>query len=202
MPPKRHIEAIDLTDDSPFYSSSQAHAHASSSQGYAHSQSQSQLHSSPHGRAPKQARTSTYSRASSGASQQDPVCIHDDDEEDVSATQGINEQEYTWTLYGNMHAKIVGVRYYNGYATVGEMVVPRREPQNQYDSNAIQVLNVQGAQIGHIPRTVASKLAKYMDNRSLLIEAVITGEKGAFECPLELKFYSTNEPVERENLIN
>jgi SWI/SNF-related matrix-associated actin-dependent regulator of chromatin subfamily A3 len=36
-------------------------------------------------------------------------------------------------LYGVMHGKIVGVRYYNGYATVGEMVVVRREPNNQYD---------------------------------------------------------------------
>jgi SWI/SNF-related matrix-associated actin-dependent regulator of chromatin subfamily A3 len=187
MPPKRPVEAIDLTDDSPFYSS-QPYTHASSSQhplssqGYAHSQS----HSSPVGRAPKQPRTAAYNRTPSGASQQDPVYIDDDDEEDASASQGMNEQEYAWTLYGNLHGKIVGVRYYNGYATVGEMVVVRREPHNQYDSNAIQVLNVQGTQIGHLPRTISSKLAKYMDNRSLLIEAVITGEKGAFECPLEL----------------
>jgi SWI/SNF-related matrix-associated actin-dependent regulator of chromatin subfamily A3 len=63
-------------------------------------------------------------------------------------------------------------------------------------------LNVQGVQIGHIPRGVAAKLAKYIDSRSLLVEAQITGEKGAFECPIELKFYGTNEPVERENLMN
>jgi SWI/SNF-related matrix-associated actin-dependent regulator of chromatin subfamily A3 len=203
MPPKRRAETIDLTEDSPFYSSQQhTHAssshHPSSSQGYAHSQS----HSSPSGRAPKQPRTTAYNRTPSGASQQDPVYIDDDDEEDASASQGMNEQEYSWTLYGNLHGKIVGVRYYNGYATVGEMVVVRREPHNQYDSNAIQVLNVQGAQIGHLPRTISGKLAKYMDNRSLLVEAVITGEKGAFECPLELKFYGTNEPVERENLVS
>lgn len=133
MPPKRRAEAIDLTDDSPSYSPSQGHAHASSSQhpssshGYAHSQS------SPTARAPKQPRTATYNRAASGASQQDPVYIDDDDEEDASATQGMSEQEYGWTLYGVMHGKIVGVRFYNGYATVGEMVVVRREPNNQYD---------------------------------------------------------------------
>jgi SWI/SNF-related matrix-associated actin-dependent regulator of chromatin subfamily A3 len=68
--------------------------------------------------------------------------------------------------------------------------------------NAIRVLNVQGTQIGHIPRGVAAKLAKYMDNRSLLIEAQITGEKGMFECPIQLKFYGTNQPVEREILVN
>jgi hypothetical protein len=133
MPPKRPAEAIDLTNDTPFYSS-QPYANASSSQGYAHaSSSQGYAQSSPHGRAPKQARTG-YGRTSSGASQQDPVYIDDDEEEDVSATQGLTEQQYTWTLYGVMHGKIVGCRFYNGYATVGEMVVARRQPANSFDS--------------------------------------------------------------------
>lgn len=56
----------------------------------------------------------------------------------------------------------MGVRFYNGVATSGEHVLLKREPQNQYDSNAIRVDNVMGAQIGHIPRGVAAKLAKYM----------------------------------------
>jgi SWI/SNF-related matrix-associated actin-dependent regulator of chromatin subfamily A3 len=201
---KRRAEIIDLTDDNSAYasqpyadaSSSQGHGHASSSQGYAQSSQ-----SSPYGRAPKQPRTATSHRSLSGASQHDAVYI-DDDEEDVSATQGMSEQEYTWTLYGVMHEKIVGVRYYSGYATIGEMVVVRREPNNAYDSNAIRILNVQGTQIGHLPRGVAAKLAKYLDNRSLLVEAKITGAKGQFECPIELKFYGTNEPVERENLMS
>lgn len=37
-----------------------------------------------------------------------------------------------------------------------------REPENPYDQNAIQVRNVMGDQIGHIPRTIASKLAPYI----------------------------------------
>lgn len=32
----------------------------------------------------------------------------------------------------------------------------------QYDANAIQVSNVLGVQIGHIPRAVAAKLAPYL----------------------------------------
>jgi SWI/SNF-related matrix-associated actin-dependent regulator of chromatin subfamily A3 len=134
MPPKRRVEAIDLTDDSPFYSS-QPYAHTSSSQSYGYAQSSQ---ASTAGPAPKQQRTAAYSRTASGTSQQDPVYI-DDEEEDGSqeapgATQGFNEQQYSWILYGVMHAKVVGVRYYNGYATNGEMVVPRREPHNRYDS--------------------------------------------------------------------
>lgn len=41
-----------------------------------------------------------------------------------------------------------------------------------------------------------------MDNSSLLIEAQITGVIGSFDCPLDLKFYGTNDPVERENLVH
>ena len=63
---------------------------------------------------------------------------------------------------GILDTKIVGVQYYTGYATPGEHVIVRREPHNPYDSNALRVENVQREQIGHIPRTMASKLAKYM----------------------------------------
>ena len=145
-------------------------------------------------RAPKQPRTAsnTYpAQTATGSSQFDALVIDSDDEDDASqeeldSTQGYNEQQYSYSLYGTLNNKIVGVRYYNGYATVGEMVVCRREPNNSYDRNAIQVLNVQGEQIGHIPRTLASKLAKYMDNRSLMLEAILTGSKGAFDCPLAI----------------
>lgn len=57
----------------------------------------------------------------------------DDEEEDVTATQGYSAHESSWMLYGIMHGNIVGVRYYDGYATIGEMVVVRREPNNAYD---------------------------------------------------------------------
>jgi SWI/SNF-related matrix-associated actin-dependent regulator of chromatin subfamily A3 len=126
---KRSFEPLDYTEDSPYNFST----NASSSQSYAQSSQ-----SSPYGRAPKQPRTSsssTANRAPSGATQQDPVYIdsEDDEEEDVTATQGYSAHESSWMLYGVMHGKIVGVRYYNGYATVGEMVVVRREPNNAYD---------------------------------------------------------------------
>jgi SWI/SNF-related matrix-associated actin-dependent regulator of chromatin subfamily A3 len=187
---KRHIESIDLTGDEGVFSSS--------SQGYINSQ-QSQ---SPY-RNPKQARTSYGSQA--GSSQAEPLLIYDEEEdgsEEVpDAIQAHTDSEYSYALYGVLHTKIVGVRYYDGYATIDELIILRREPHNQYDSNAIQALNVQGAQIGHIPRAHASKLAKHMDNRSILLEAVITGHKGAFDCPIQINLYGTNEPAERENLM-
>lgn len=112
----------------------------------------------------------------------------------------------------------MGVQYYTGHATLGEYVIVRREPSNPYDPNALRVENVQRAQIGHIPRTMASKLAKYMvrpsaslncemlmqiqDSGALLVEGSLSGHVGSYDCPIALKLFGTSEPVERANLRN
>ncbi|KAF2209887.1 hypothetical protein CERZMDRAFT_46189 [Cercospora zeae-maydis SCOH1-5] len=92
-------------------------------------------------------------------------------------------------LYGDMDTKIVGCQYYRGYSNRGEHVLLKREPGNPYDSNAIRVDNVAHTQIGHIPRRVAEKMAKYMDNRSLRFEAQLTGHIGTFDCPIVVHLY-------------
>lgn len=94
----------------------------------------------------------------------------------------------------------MGIRYYNGVATAGELVMCRREPSNPYDSNAIRVDNVLGAQIGHLPRTVAAKLAPYIDNGDINIEGMLTGEKGFYDCPIRIQIYGTSEAASRESL--
>ncbi|KAF6820228.1 rad5-like protein (SNF2 family domain-containing protein) [Colletotrichum sojae] len=106
-------------------------------------------------------------------------------------------------LYGNLDTKIVGVRYYNGYASQGEVVVCLREPNNPYDSNAIRVCNVMGAQIGHIPRKVAEKLAPYIclqDSDEIDLEGTLTGEKGMFDCPVRLHLFGTSNSIDRKQL--
>jgi SWI/SNF-related matrix-associated actin-dependent regulator of chromatin subfamily A3 len=114
---------------------------------------------------------------------------------DINATE-------SYELYGTVNTKVVGIQYYNGHASEGEYVSVRREASNPYDSNAIRVDNVQRAQIGHIPRQMASKLAQYMDAGSLLVEGTLSGEKGTFDCPIALKLYGTSNPTERAELIN
>ncbi|KAK0621623.1 SNF2 family N-terminal domain-containing protein [Bombardia bombarda] len=103
-------------------------------------------------------------------------------------------------LYGSLDGKIVGVRYYSGVATVGELVICHREPSNQYDPNAIRVDNVFGDQIGHIPRTVAAKLAPYIDRNDIAIEAILTGRKEFYDCPIRIDIYGTSNPIDRANL--
>ncbi|CAG7915457.1 unnamed protein product [Penicillium olsonii] len=67
---------------------------------------------------------------------------------------------------GIVPTKIVGVRFYKGHANPGERVFVRRDPYNQYDRNAVKVENVMGAQIGHLPRQMAERIAPFMVNMS------------------------------------
>ncbi|PQE03821.1 hypothetical protein CJF30_00006520 [Rutstroemia sp. NJR-2017a BBW] len=110
------------------------------------------------------------------------------------------EEGFGWVCLGAIDGKIVGIRYYHGYATPGEQVMIRREPSNPYDSNAIRVNNVQGTQIGHLPRQLAEKLAPYLDSKTIVLEATLAGEKGNFDCPVLLKVYGPGEPVARAEL--
>ncbi|KAF7597368.1 hypothetical protein BBP40_006309 [Aspergillus hancockii] len=130
-----------------------------------------------------------------------------DDENDAQAAEFVpgnqaadDPSSGSSMLYGKVQTKIVGVRYYRGTANIGERVVVRRQPDNQYDSNAIRVDNVMGNQIGHIPRNMAAKLANYMDTRSLEVEGMLTGVIGAFDCPISLSLFGTRDPVSREAL--
>lgn len=112
----------------------------------------------------------------------------DDVDEIVSSTQDAADNDKLQN-YGDLPTKIVGVRFYKGFANPGEYILMRREPGNAYDSNAIRIDNVAGNQIGHIPRTMAAKLAKYMDNGWLYMEGRLAGEIGFYECPLEVRMF-------------
>lgn len=96
--------------------------------------------SSSHSRPSKAARTNSHPHTSPGSSQYDPVIIDDDEDDDDDASQEVQissqsfgETDMSYVSYGVISTKIVGVRYYNGHATLGEIAIPRREPHNQYD---------------------------------------------------------------------
>ncbi|KAK2801721.1 hypothetical protein FQN50_007636 [Emmonsiellopsis sp. PD_5] len=179
---KRKVDVIDLTSDT------NSGAHKSARPNYAAFASQ------------RSGIEDSISFSQSGSTQQE------DDERDatelVDALQAADEDAFSsFSLYGTLPSKVVGLRYYTGRATVGEYVVVRREPTNRYDRNAIRIDNVMGAQIGHLPRTLACKLAPYMDSRSLLIEGVLSSDKGLYDCPIDLKLYGTTHPVDQVELM-
>ncbi|KAG8978503.1 hypothetical protein FRB90_008429, partial [Tulasnella sp. 427] len=108
-------------------------------------------------------------------------------EEDLDAAN--NEQAYEADeVYVAFPTKIVGVRYYTGMVGAGELVSVVREPTNQYDANAIRVLNASGTQVGHIPRAAAARLAPLMDQGVVSVEGIMkTGNlSGRFAYELDV----------------
>ncbi|KAF4342905.1 helicase-like transcription factor [Fusarium beomiforme] len=150
-------------------------------------------HNQQHQQYAGQGGTSVYG---SSSSQTVPSSTAEPDYLDLTQTDDGPPLE----LYGTFDGKIVGVRYYRGYASAGENVLCRREPTNQYDSNAIRVDNVLGDQIGHLPRKVVEKIAPYVDRGDVVLEAQLTGEKGYYDCPIKLFFYGPGDPQERSRI--
>ncbi|KAG9316303.1 hypothetical protein JVU11DRAFT_2334 [Chiua virens] len=86
---------------------------------------------------------------------------------------GAGEPESADELYCVLETSIVGVQYYKGLVAPGEQVTLVREPNNPYDRNAIQVKNIGGAQVGHIPKNAATRLAPLLDRRLITVEGVM-----------------------------
>ena len=103
----------------------------------------------------------SHSLNASSQNKRDAWLDNNEENEIIDLSQDVDEG-FGWTCVGTIDGKIVGIRYYDGYATVGEKVMVKREPGNPYDSNAIRINNVHGTQIGHLPRNLAAKLAPYM----------------------------------------
>ena len=120
----------------------------------------------------------------------------------LSQEDGEENTGQSFELYGTLDTKVVGIQYYTGYATEGEFVIVKRQPSNAYDSNAICVENVRREQIGHIPRQMAAKLARYMDAGSILVEGSLTGSKATYDVPIALRLYGTSDPEQRSGLVD
>nr|XP_040055550.1 LOW QUALITY PROTEIN: helicase-like transcription factor [Gasterosteus aculeatus aculeatus] len=97
-------------------------------------------------------------------------------------------------LFGHLQGTVVGLRYYTGLVNRGEMVGLVRQPQNQYDRNAVMVANIYGNQVGHIKRELAAAMAHVMDNNLAKVEGVVhSGTKNSFNMPLMLSFWGQEE---------
>ena len=80
----------------------------------------------------------------------------------------------------------------------GDELYLEREPDNEYDENAIAVFNESWEQIGYLSRKVAEELAPLMDEgyETKCIVTAITGgsdDKPSFGCNIEITVYSPEE---------
>ncbi|KAG8857347.1 hypothetical protein FRB96_005834 [Tulasnella sp. 330] len=104
-------------------------------------------------------------------------------------------------VYVTVPSKIVGVQYYTGMVGTGELVSVVREPTNRFDSNALRILNATGTQVGHIPRTVASRLAPLMDKNLISVEGImgqgnLTG-RFSYDLSITLNICGPSDPTLR-----
>lgn len=92
---------------------------------------------------------------------------------------------------------IVGLKWASASAVPGEKVKLVRDPDNQYDSNAIAVVNGSGIRVGHISKDSAAKLAKTMDSMSAKLapknlefvgEGTVTGRGDGYKQPVQVVF--------------
>ncbi|KAI1327116.1 hypothetical protein F5Y16DRAFT_421124 [Xylariaceae sp. FL0255] len=168
-----------------------------SGSGFSSSQSSSIANRSFSSSTPTQSTPPSSSNPSSSQLQQGTQSLDDfNDFEDETALDEGPALEF----YGTMDNKIVGVRYYNGIVTPGEAILLRREPRNPYDKNAVRIDNIMGSQIGHLPKNFVMKLAPYIDKEDIVLEGVLNGHKGPWDCPVRLYVYGTSDPVGRLDL--
>ncbi|CCM03320.1 uncharacterized protein FIBRA_05448 [Fibroporia radiculosa] len=99
-------------------------------------------------------------------------------------------------LYCMLRTNVVGIQYYKGLVGPGEEVRLLRQPNNQFDRNAIQVQNIGSQQVGHVPRNVATKLAPLIDKNIVSVEGImhegnLTGR--AYSLSMTVKIYGASD---------
>lgn len=84
----------------------------------------------------KAPRSSNYTENSSSQSIRDQwlapstQMLREDADAEIETDEFDDDRYQRYELYGTMSTKVVGIRYYNGTATVGEFCTVRREPSN------------------------------------------------------------------------
>ncbi|WVR06882.1 hypothetical protein IAU60_003918 [Kwoniella sp. DSM 27419] len=141
---------------------------------------------------PSQASTSSQASRASGVKRPRDVgpssqVKREEDEDDPAAP----EMDEHFTTF---RTDVVGVQYYSGAVGKGEYVMLRRQPDNQYDPNAVQVINASGTQVGHIPRGVAERLAELMDHSLIVVEGRMVGQnldgRKHYKMGMDLSIYA------------
>ncbi|KAL5507134.1 ARC19 [Sanghuangporus vaninii] len=128
---------------------------------------------------------------SSGLMPSDVIEVVDDEDEPEPETKD--------ELYCVLETQVVGVQYYTGMVGPGEEVRLEREPHNQYDRWAIRVGNIAGAQVGHLPRNVVSRLSPLLDQNLISVEGIMVNgnssvsRRKVYNMPITIKIYGASD---------
>ncbi|KAK9240018.1 SNF2 family N-terminal domain-containing protein [Lipomyces kononenkoae] len=98
-------------------------------------------------------------------------------------------------LLGVLDTKIVGLQYYHAVFRSGDIVNVVRDKDNPHDKNAFRVDNIDGRQVGHLPRDLAAKLAKYADRGIIQLKGRVVGYPGGFDVACDMEVYTDQSNV-------
>lgn len=109
----------------------------------------------------------------------------------LSPLEEEEETDREMYMVGFVIVNVVGLQYYTGTISGREIVGLQREPLNQYDSNAIKVLNTRSIQVGHIERSAAMVLAPLLDAHVITIDGIVpkvarSGNKYKLPCQVHI----------------
>lgn len=144
--------------------------------------------------------TKLLTPVSEGATSSQADLVDSDDEGGTQVDENADK-----FLLGFVEVNVVGLQYYTGRVSDQEMVRLNREPNNPYDRNAIQVVNILGDQIGHVERYKACHLAPLVDDSLALIEGIVPhGSKNKFKMPCLVHIFSksASENTVKQRLRN
>ena len=116
------------------------------------------------------------------------IISEESDEDDNEIVPPLSVESFQYA--GSAKTKITGIRYYHGTVNLNEHAYVRREPNNQYDVNAIQILNMNKQQVGHLTREVAAGLSSWLDNSIIKVEGSVAGKRGVYTIPLRLDVFA------------
>jgi hypothetical protein len=94
---------------------------------------------------------------------------------------------------GKIDTKIVGINYYQHEIGFGDEVLFSRNPSNEHDEKAIEVVNKNCETVGHLPREYSAFLAPLLDNKMIKLEGFSLDSAEEWCIPLGLTIFLTKK---------
>ncbi|KAL9111652.1 MAG: hypothetical protein Q9227_003925 [Pyrenula ochraceoflavens] len=95
---------------------------------------------------------------------------------------------------------VVGRRHHFKDATVGSALVFRRQPENSADENAIAAYDIDGRDLGHLPKEAAAILAPLVDQAAVKLIGRITDDEEYWGYGARMVLYKRAPPATQSAL--
>jgi len=107
-----------------------------------------------------------------------------------------------YKLIEEREAEIVGINHYEGEFADDRDIRFLREPDNQYDPNAVKIMNANKEQIGYLDRKSAKALAPLMDEKKIKLRCEVVGQGDGYCIPVRLKIYKVSTWLNTKNSLS